>query len=171
MRLNEVLTESVIQDLNEGPFGQALGKAAGGLARGAGAVAGGIAGMGSAAKQGYQAGKSAVAGTGDAGASSAPGQGSAPQATPGTQAGNPNAVQSGPEVTVYKQIKNLMVKLDKKGKQRILASLAKDLNFKVVAQPIARAKPTLPAQTQTPGSNVPPVATPKVVKGGKARVA
>ena len=62
MRINEVLTESAIQELNEGPIGQAIGKAAGGLAKGAGAVAGGIAGMGSAAKQGYQAGKAAVSG-------------------------------------------------------------------------------------------------------------
>jgi len=62
MRINELLTESQVQQLDEGPFGQAVGKAVGGLAKGVGAVAGGVAGMGKAFKKGYQSGKATVAG-------------------------------------------------------------------------------------------------------------
>ena len=84
MRITEVLTESAIKELNEGPgwdaakaglkgvakgVGQVAKGAAmgvpgvvGGVAKGAGAVAGGIAGMGKAAAKGYKAGQAAVAG-------------------------------------------------------------------------------------------------------------
>lgn len=64
MRINELLTESEIQYLEEGPkldaFGRAVGKGVGGLAKGVGAVAGGIAGIGRAVKKGYSAGKAVV---------------------------------------------------------------------------------------------------------------
>jgi hypothetical protein len=60
MRINEILIES--QQLDEGPFGQAVGKAVGGLAKGVGAVAGGIAGIPGAVKKGFKAGKAAVSG-------------------------------------------------------------------------------------------------------------
>ena len=60
MRINELLVES--QQLDEGPFGQAVGKAVGGLAKGVGAVAGGIAGIPGAVKKGFKAGKAAVSG-------------------------------------------------------------------------------------------------------------
>jgi len=60
MRINEILVES--QQLDEGPFGQAVGKAVGGLAKGVGAVAGGIAGIPGAVKKGFKAGKATVSG-------------------------------------------------------------------------------------------------------------
>jgi hypothetical protein len=60
MRINELLVES--QQLDEGPFGQAVAKGVGGLAKGVGAVAGGIAGIPGAVKKGFKAGKSAVQG-------------------------------------------------------------------------------------------------------------
>ena len=66
MRINELLTESQQREqLDEGPFGQAVGKAVGGLAKGVGAVAGGVVGMGRALKKGYQSGKATVAGDPD----------------------------------------------------------------------------------------------------------
>jgi len=69
MRINELLTESQIEQLEEGPIlnkiGAAVGKGAGALAKGVGAVAGGIAGIGAAAKKGFQAGKEVVSGAGD----------------------------------------------------------------------------------------------------------
>jgi hypothetical protein len=72
MRINEILTESEIKQLDEGPIGNAVGavgrgvgKAVGGVAKGVGAVAGGIAGIGSAVKKGFRAGKATVAGAGD----------------------------------------------------------------------------------------------------------
>jgi hypothetical protein len=72
MRINQILTESEqqqLQDLYEGPkfnkFGKAVGDIAGMAAKGVGAVAGGIAGAGSAIKKGFQAGKDRVAQGGD----------------------------------------------------------------------------------------------------------
>lgn len=66
MRLNEILTESKLQ---EGPLlnklGSVVGKAAGTVAKGVGAVAGGVAGIGKAFKKGYQAGKTTVGSGGD----------------------------------------------------------------------------------------------------------
>ena len=67
MRINEILTESQLQQLDEGPIGSALGavgrgigKVAGGLAKGVGAVAGGVVGAGRALKKGFQTGKAIV---------------------------------------------------------------------------------------------------------------
>jgi hypothetical protein len=72
MRINQILTESEqeqLQDLYEGPkfnkFGKAVGDVAGMAAKGIGAVAGGIAGAGSAIKKGFQSGKARVAQGGD----------------------------------------------------------------------------------------------------------
>jgi hypothetical protein len=66
MRINELLVESQQHEqLDEGPFGQAVGKAVGGLAKGVGAVAGGVAGMGKAFKKGFSSGKATVAGDPD----------------------------------------------------------------------------------------------------------
>jgi hypothetical protein len=63
MKITEILIES--QQLDEGPFGTAVGKAVGGLAKGVGAVAGGVAGMGKAFKKGWNSGKATVAGDPD----------------------------------------------------------------------------------------------------------
>jgi hypothetical protein len=64
MRINEILTESQLQQLDEGPIlnkiGSVVGGAARGLAKGVGAVAGGVVGAGRAIKKGYQAGKAFV---------------------------------------------------------------------------------------------------------------
>lgn len=64
MRINEILTESQLQQIEEGPmlnkFGSAVGKFAGGVAKGIGAVAGGVVGAGKALKKGYQTGKAIV---------------------------------------------------------------------------------------------------------------
>ena len=64
MRINELLTESQLQQLEEGPIlnkiGSAVGNAARGVANTVGAVAGGVAGAGRALKKGYQAGKAFV---------------------------------------------------------------------------------------------------------------
>ena len=64
MRITEILTESQLQQLEEGPkwdaFGRGVGKFAGGLAKGIGAVAGGVVGAGKALKKGYQTGKAIV---------------------------------------------------------------------------------------------------------------
>lgn len=157
MRINEVLTESAIQELNEGPIGQAIGKAAGGLAKGAGAVAGGIAGMGSAAKQGYQAGKAAVSGE--------------PVRTV-PNLGQPNAIAAtaaAAEPTAYKQAREMVAKLDKKGKQRLLAVLAKDLKIQLpgVKQPAPAA--VKPGSSIAPAGS--PAAKPKLVRGGRAKAA
>lgn len=53
MQLNDVLTESELNEIN-------LGKAVGGIARGVGAVAGGAAGAWDAAKKGFNQGRAAV---------------------------------------------------------------------------------------------------------------
>jgi hypothetical protein len=67
MRINEILTESQLQQLDEGPIGSALGavgrgvgKAVGGVAKGVGAVAGGAVGAFNALKKGFQTGKAVV---------------------------------------------------------------------------------------------------------------
>jgi hypothetical protein len=67
MRITEILTESQLEQLDEGPIGSAIGavgrgigKVAGGVAKGAGAVAGGVAGAGRAFKKGFQTGKAIV---------------------------------------------------------------------------------------------------------------
>ena len=72
MRINEILTESQLQQLEEGPkldaFGRGVGKFAGGVARGVGAVAGGAVGAYNALKKGYQTGKAVVGDDPDPGA-------------------------------------------------------------------------------------------------------
>ena len=64
MRINEILTESQLQQLEEGPkldaFGRGVGKVVGGVAKGVGAVAGGVRGAFTALKKGYQTGKAIV---------------------------------------------------------------------------------------------------------------
>lgn len=69
MRINELLTESQLEQLEEGPIlnkiGSAVGKGVGALAKGVGSVAGGVAGLGAAVKKGFQAGKEVVSGAGD----------------------------------------------------------------------------------------------------------
>ena len=59
MRIHEILTESQLAQLDEGPIGSALGavgrgvgKAVGGVAKGVGAVAGGVRGAFTALKKG-----------------------------------------------------------------------------------------------------------------------
>jgi hypothetical protein len=69
MRITELLTESQLEQLDEGPmlnkFGAAVGNVAGGVAKGVGAVAGGIAGIGSAFKKGFDRSKGIVGQGGD----------------------------------------------------------------------------------------------------------
>jgi len=64
MRINEILTESQLQQLEEGPkldaFGRGVGKVVGGVAKGVGALAGGVVGVGRALKKGFQSGKAVV---------------------------------------------------------------------------------------------------------------
>ena len=64
MRINEILTESQLQQLEEGPkldaFGRGVGKFVGGVAKGVGALAGGVAGAGRALKKGFQSGRAVV---------------------------------------------------------------------------------------------------------------
>jgi hypothetical protein len=107
MRITELLTESQLQQLEEGPkldaFGRGVGKVVGGVAKGVGAVAGGIAGIGSAVKKGFQAGKSTVAGAKDAPTTSTTattpqGAGGAkqPALTGGPTAGSPPAPSTTP---------------------------------------------------------------------------
>jgi hypothetical protein len=72
MRINEILTESQLQQLEEGPkldaFGRGVGKVVGGVAKGVGAVAGGVRGAFTALKKGYQTGKAVVGDDPDPGA-------------------------------------------------------------------------------------------------------
>ena len=93
MRINEILTESQLQQLDEGPIGSALGavgrgigKAVGGVAKGVGAVAGGVVGAGRALKKGYQTGKAIVGDDPDPNAGApgytAPAAAAAPAAAP-----------------------------------------------------------------------------------------
>ena len=69
MRITEILTESQLEQLDEGPmlnkFGAAVGNVVGGAAKGVGAVAGGIAGIGSAFKKGFDRSKGIVGQGGD----------------------------------------------------------------------------------------------------------
>ena len=72
MRITEILIESQLAQLDEGPIGSALGavgrgigKVAGGVAKGVGALAGGVVGAGTALKKGFQTGKAIVGDTPD----------------------------------------------------------------------------------------------------------
>ena len=60
MRLHEIITESQLEQLDEGPIGRGIGRLVGGAARGIGAIAGGVVGAGTALKKGYQSGKAVV---------------------------------------------------------------------------------------------------------------
>jgi len=64
MRINEILIESQLEQLDEGPkldaFGRGVGKVVSGAAKGIGAVAGGVRGAFTALKKGYQTGKAIV---------------------------------------------------------------------------------------------------------------
>jgi hypothetical protein len=93
MKITEILVES--QQLDEGPFGQAVGKFAGGVAKGVGAVAGGVAGLGKAFGKGYQSGKATVAGDPDPNA--APAGGADPEA-PTKAAGGPETQPSATDI-------------------------------------------------------------------------
>ena len=102
MRITEILTESQLQQLEEGPkldaLGRGVGKAVGGFAKGVGAVAGGVRGAFTALKKGYDSGKAVVGDDPDPGAgkpgyvdpASAPTTSTtpAPQATTGPAAGS-----------------------------------------------------------------------------------
>jgi len=72
MRINEILTESQLQQLDEGPkldaFGRGVGKFVGGVAKGVGAVAGGVVGAGKALAKGFRTGKAVVGDDPDPGA-------------------------------------------------------------------------------------------------------
>ena len=88
MRINEILTESQLQQIDEGPKLDAAGRAIGGVvsgaAKGLGALAGGVRGAFTALKKGYQTGKAIVGDDPDPNAG-APGY-TAPAAGGGTAA-------------------------------------------------------------------------------------
>ena len=101
MRINEILTESQLEQLDEGPIGSALGavgrgigKAVGGVAKGVGAVAGGVVGAGRALKKGYQAGKAVVGDDPDPNAGQ-PGYTDPAAAAPAAGGGAPAAARGG----------------------------------------------------------------------------
>ena len=171
MRINELLTESETQHLEEGPIlntiGSAVGNAARGVANTVGAVAGGVAGAGQALKKGYQTGKAFVGtdpapagGTtppstqninqqGPAGTAPAVAQtGAAAQALAKTSAAVGNQTPAKAGQTVYAQVKANINNLDKKGKQRILQLLQKSM-----ATP--EPKPAAPASATTPPETAP----------------
>jgi hypothetical protein len=167
MKITEILVEN--QQVDEGPLlnkiGAGIGKAAGTVAKGIGAVAGGVVGAGKALAKGYQAGKSTVGGAGDDGeadtgaapASNAASAGTTPTAktapktktTPAagaaaTSVPTSNAAPTSNAVpaasgTAYAQVKANIDKLDKKGKQRILATLQKEVGAAPAAKPAAPA--------------------------------
>jgi len=69
MRITEILTESQLEQLDEGPIlnkiGTGVANVVGGVAKGVGAVAGGVAGLGSAFKKGFDRSKGIVSQGGD----------------------------------------------------------------------------------------------------------
>jgi hypothetical protein len=170
MRINELLTESQLQHLEEGPIlnkiGSAVGNAARGVANTVGAVAGGVAGAGQALKRGYQTGKAFVGNEPAAGGTTPPSaqdinaQGPAGTAPAVAQTGAAGAALAKTTAavdkqttakagqTVYAQVKANVDKLDKKGKQRILQLLQKSMAVpdpKPVAAPAATTPPVTPA--------------------------
>jgi len=170
MRINELLTESQLQHLEEGPIlnkiGSAVGNAARGVANTVGAVAGGVAGAGQALKRGYQTGKAFVGNEPAAGGTTPPSaqdinaQGPAGTAPAVAQTGAAGAALAKTTAavdkqttakagqTVYAQVKANVDKLDKKGKQRILQLLQKSMAVpdpKPVAAPAATTPPATPA--------------------------
>ena len=155
MKINEILTESQVTELTEGPLlnkiGAGIGKVAGTVAKGVGAVAGGVAGAGTALKKGWNAGKAAVARAGDDEPETAGGPEAQPSATDINKDGPAGTAQAKPlqgqakvaadktaaatadqdpataGQTMYSQVKANIGKLDKKGKQRILQLLQKSI--------------------------------------------
>jgi pyruvate/2-oxoglutarate dehydrogenase complex dihydrolipoamide acyltransferase (E2) component len=167
MRINEILTESEIKQLDEGPIGNAVGavgrgvgRAVGGVAKGVGAVAGGVAGIGSAMKKGFRAGKATVSGAGDSTPTAAPpatpaattssGSTTPPAAQPAATATPAGQSQVKANQTVYSQVKANIDKLDKKGKQRILQLLQKSL---ATAAPKTAAPANTMSNTPVSASN------------------
>lgn len=168
MRINEFLIES--QELEEGPLlnkiGSGIGKAVGSAAKGVGAVAGGIAGVGKAFKKGWDAGKQTVGTGGDeeddfqptsTASSSAPASTTATSTAtapakklaPAASTAQASAAKPAPTGSQYAQVKAAIDKLDKKGKQRILAGLNKELGTAAPAAPTtAQAEPAAPATAQ-----------------------
>jgi hypothetical protein len=168
MKITEILTESQLKQLDEGPIlnkiGSGIGKAVGTAGKAIGAVAGGVAGAVDAAKKGFSAGRSAVAGAGDEDPQAAPTSaadinaagpkgtaaaktqtGAAAQAINKTAQATQGANAEKVGQTVYAQVKSQVNQLDKKGKQRIMQLLQKSL-----AQPAAA-----PAATPAPAAQQP----------------
>lgn len=187
MRINDVLTES--KDLQEGPLlnkiGTGIGKAVGSAAKGIGAVGGGLAGVGKAFKKGWEAGKQTVGTGGDdeeddqttAPATSTNTQAIKKPAAPAAQTTNaaptaaPSAPAAAPSQTAYAQVKAGIDKLDKKGKQRILGALNKELGTPAPQQ----AAPAQPSVTgamaqQLAGKPNPAVTTKPSATGGTTTV-
>ena len=180
MRINDILTESEVQNLEEGPLlnkiGAGIGKAVGTAGKAIGAVAGGVAGAADAAKKGFAAGRSAVAGAGDEdpnaptsaadinaagpkGTAAAKTQtGAGAQALAKTAQATQNATADQAGQTVYAQVKANINKLDKKGKQRIMQLLQKSVAAPV-AKPAADAQAAPAANAQT-APTAEPAATP-----------
>jgi hypothetical protein len=145
MKINEILLESEVQNLEEGPIlnkiGTAVGKGVGAVAKGAGAVAGGVAGLGAAAKKGFQAGKQTVAGAGDEPAD--------PNAA-APAAGGPQGFMAG-------------LKQGLSGKKSAPATTAQDINAQ-------GPKGTAPAKNQT-GAGAQAIAKTAQAAGGNAEKA
>ena len=153
------------QQLDEG-VASALGKAAGWTAGAVGAAGRKIGQAWDDAKAGYAAGKAkwnptaspASGGSAPASGGSAPtapaptapaSGGSAPAPTAPASGGSApasSAPATAPQVSPYKQVQSLITKLDKKGKQRILASLQKELGVTPAAPAPAAAPAAQPAQ-------------------------
>jgi hypothetical protein len=182
MKINELLVES--QQLDEGPFTQAIGK-------GAGKVARGIANIGKDLKTGFKAGYSdeqPPAATAKTATTAQPksGGGFIDQFKKGFNQGRGDAgtAQTAPvkqsttavdpatadkvSQTLYAQVKANVGKLDKKGKQRILAFLQKSLDV------TPEVKPTVtPAVDPTAAQSQVAVTNPETVakKGRKKKAA
>ena len=191
MRINDLLTESQLQQLDEGPLanvGKAIGRGVGNVAKGVGAVAGGVAGAGTAFKKGFQSGKATVAGQPDPNAepedpattaADANAQGPKGTAAAQTQSGAastamaksaqavaaaPNADKAGQ--TLYAQVKASVNQLDKKGKQRIMQLLQKSL-----AAPAAAAAPKQSMADKISAAQAPAAGTAEPVVKGKKKAA
>ena len=95
MRINEILTESQLQQIDEGPKLDAAGRAIGGVvsgaAKGLGALAGGVRGAFTALKKGYQTGKAIVGDDPDPNAGAPGYTAPADQTAPPTPVADPKA--------------------------------------------------------------------------------
>lgn len=184
MRINDLLTESQMQQLDEGPLanvGKAIGRGVGNVAKGVGAVAGGVAGAGTAFKKGFQSGKATVAGQPDpnaepedpattaADANAQGPKGTAPAQTQSGAAGTAmaksaqavagaaNADKAGQ--TLYAQVKASVNQLDKKGKQRIMQLLQKSLAAPAAAAAPKQSMADKISAAQAPAAGAQPAAT------------